>query len=107
MRYLKPRINRTEPIRALIATLPSLLSPWQSLPSSSPASSSAASVSSRRLQRPPSLLVRMSKAIALSAEMFATVGETVVEGGSALSGEMAAAGRESRQGGGDYTQYGL
>ena len=55
----------------------------------------------------PSLLVRMSKSIALSAEMFATVGETVCgddgDGGGGAAGgqdgEVAAAGRESREDG--------
>ena len=74
----------------------------QSLSSSSPPSSASSS---------PSLLVRMSKSIALSAEMFATVGETVCGDGdsggtagrgqaaaaAAACGEMAAAGRESRE----------
>ena len=49
----------------------------QSLSSSSPPSSASSS---------PSLLVRMSKSIALSAEMFATVGETVCGDGGARTG---------------------
>ena len=44
----------------------------------------------------PSLLVRMSKSIALSAEMFATVGETVCgDDGDGGGGAAGGQGRDS------------